>query len=295
MKTRLLILLTILAINFSCDRIEGPYILSTGVIEGVYTGPGFPVLGNVEQKVLIEKFTGHGCINCPVAAEAIEHLAETYIDRVIPISVYAGLFADPAVFSFIPEDLRTDYGEMINTSFGIAVYPTVMVNRMNYPNATMIPSAFDAIKTEEAVAAQLAKEPKMAIQLQVELDEEYNRYIVYANVHELSTDLPNKVFIQLLLVENNILAPQIDHGGLVEDYQHNHVLRYSATTNWGYDISNKFSENQCKLMIVIPKDEISNFKLENLQLIAIVYNADNLITTDVDELEVLQVESIGLQ
>ena len=60
-----------------CDTIEPPFLQSNS---------------QTSQKiVIIEKFTGHKCSNCPAATIKIKELQELYQDAIIPVSIHPQL------------------------------------------------------------------------------------------------------------------------------------------------------------------------------------------------------------
>ena len=64
-----IILLIFLCILSACDKIDPPYTEDCNQ--------------TAKKTVLIEKFTGHKCSNCPEASRKIDELKECYGDNLI--------------------------------------------------------------------------------------------------------------------------------------------------------------------------------------------------------------------
>ena len=116
-KRKFSILLIILLFWTSCDKIEPPYI------EG----------GNqsAEKTILIEKFTGHKCSNCPEASRKIDELKEFYEDNLISIAIHPGELTEfTGIDENYPYDFTTNASDLISTDMGASFLPLGTVNRV---------------------------------------------------------------------------------------------------------------------------------------------------------------------
>ena len=75
--------------------------------------------------------------------------------------------------------------------------------------------------------------------------------------------------LQLWVVEDGIVASQIDHGSLKKNYVQNHVFRAAVNGTWGEDVTLKPQINQAKTASIAIKD---NWNAANLHIVAFVYN-----------------------
>ena len=75
--------------------------------------------------------------------------------------------------------------------------------------------------------------------------------------------------LQLWVVEDGIVASQIDHGSLKKEYVQNHVFRAAVNGTWGEDVTLKPQINQTKTASIAIKD---NWNAANLHIVAFVYN-----------------------
>ena len=114
----------------SCDKIDDPYATN-----GTNTTDTNVVK---TRKVLLEEFTGHTCVNCPLGALNVHSLQHDYPGKIISIAYHAGYYAKPQSTSAYLEDFRTTVGEAFATTFSIIGYPSAMVNRMHFPTGNVI-------------------------------------------------------------------------------------------------------------------------------------------------------------
>ncbi|MEZ4950364.1 MAG: hypothetical protein R2784_13400 [Saprospiraceae bacterium] len=59
--------------------------------------PEIPDLTNISsnRKVIIEEFTGAGCVNCPAGSAEIEVYWHSFPNNLIAVSIHTGTFARP--------------------------------------------------------------------------------------------------------------------------------------------------------------------------------------------------------
>lgn len=86
--------LAIAVIFSSCDKVKNPYVKTNSSAAGC-PNPVFPAKIPV-QKVLVEDYTGHRCVNCPPAAVTLEQIHSIYPQQVIGVSVHANFWAEPS-------------------------------------------------------------------------------------------------------------------------------------------------------------------------------------------------------
>ena len=75
--------------------------------------------------------------------------------------------------------------------------------------------------------------------------------------------------LQLWVVEDGIVASQIDHGSLKKNYVQNHVFRAAVNGTWGEDVTLMPQINQTTTASIAIKD---NWNAANLHIVAFVYN-----------------------
>lgn len=209
----------------SCDKIEEPYMvvnnnpIDTNDTSGVIT---------YVQKVLIEDFTGHTCTNCPGASEKMEELIHTYGNKIVPMAIHVGFFAQPAGSNY-PEDFRTAEGTAIDDFFGASAVglPQGMVNRVETSGNRLIAAS----GWGSAASQILLQNPTIGILI----TNTYDTLTRQGNISIKSTflsDFNENLKIVVMLTEDSIIAPQLVDNVYTPDYEHNHMLRATLTSSW---------------------------------------------------------------
>jgi hypothetical protein len=269
MKNYIIYLSLVLATFVGCDKIEQEDFL-IGV-----EGPNEVDTTTFVKKILIEDFTGQTCQNCPEAAEEIHtlQLINTYSNKVVAIAVHAGFFSNTN--STFTTDFTTPEGIEIHDFFGIESYPKGMVNRVGYTNSTNL---LDYPQWGAAVADLINQEPEIAIKMTVENG---NSIKVES---KLLQEIDGELKLVVVLTENNIIDNQLVEGqGVVENYEHNHVLRKSLNGTWGQTVElNSTNFQSFNFDYVIDNSMVET----NTNAVAYIYNESTK--------EVLQVEEIHL-
>ncbi|NCD42222.1 MAG: hypothetical protein EOL88_09040 [Bacteroidia bacterium] len=113
------VMVLLMVLFTGCDKIEAPYLINKGPVEGGGGETG-------KRVILLEEFTGHACVNCPEAALLLNDLKTLYGEQLLVISVHAGFFAMP--LGELTADYRTAAGTAINDYFGVTANPSGMVS-----------------------------------------------------------------------------------------------------------------------------------------------------------------------
>lgn len=219
----------------SCDFVTLPEQGTVGP-----TGPT-GVDSTVHRKVLLEDYTGHKCTACPAAAVTANSILVANADKVIVMGVHAGFFSNPVTSGTqYLTDFRTTAGTAFDTYFGISAVsnPNGLINRKDYtPTTTTHVKAPGTWATE--VAIELAKPPLAKLQIATT----YN-----AGTRVLTCDV-NSTFLQdtltggpynliVVVLQDSIIADQLDAGVYVPAYMHRHVLRDNINGTWGENLVN---------------------------------------------------------
>lgn len=202
---------------YSCDKIDDP--IENGVVNN-------PDDSTAKRRILIEEFTGQLCTYCPDGAREIERLVSVYGSQLIPVSIHAGSFADPN--NGAPDDFRTADGNTYNTTFGVSSYPAAAVSRLN--NA-----AISGKNQWETDIISIKDDAPMA---EITISNTYNNS--NRNV-DISVDVEwlldgnqsSNYKLQVYVIEDHIVAYQLDNGTGVNNYNHRHMLRGAVNGTWG--------------------------------------------------------------
>lgn len=206
----------------SCDVIDvNPY----------ETGPGTPdtpiTTDDTAKKTLLIEFTAHKCTYCPDAHRKIKELETTFGNKIVVVAVHSGFQAKPG--DDYPADYRTPFGDHL----------TQIINPIGYPKGlvgTLLKEKVSALtKWPEQVATDIVKPSNLAINIENKIVE--NRIEADITVKNVRPDINlNNLKLYVLLVEDSIVSPQLDHGNKIENYVHSHVLRHGFTSHLGKEI-----------------------------------------------------------
>lgn len=212
----------------SCDKIDNPIPEGNVDISGIqWDDSTFTQTSPSTRNVLIEEFTGQLCTFCPDGAREIERLDSLYGSQLIPISIHSGAFANPG--NGAPNDFRTDAGTAYNSTFGVTGYPAGTVSRLN--NAAITLNS----QWQTDYLSISSGTPKVKIGMSVQYDDSTRAVRTLVTTEWLSTE-PGTYNLQLYMVEDSIVAYQLDNGNPIQNYVHRHMLRKALNSTWGTPI-----------------------------------------------------------
>ncbi len=179
-----------------------------------------------DRKVLIEEFTGANCSACPGGAAAIQDLIAIYGENVVAVSIHsnaAGLLGEP-----LPDakyDLRTPFGDDIAAFLApLTSIPAAAINRKLFPDQSRL-----AIVPFTAWKGYVEEELNTAPSVQINTTTSYNADTRELNVKTTlvpQQEVTGDLRIGAYLIESHIIDRQLDGTNIVEEYEHNHVLRH---------------------------------------------------------------------
>ena len=221
MKKLIFPIIASLIILNGCDKIDNPIQDSNA---GGNTGT------SLKRRIVIEEFTGQLCSQCPGGAAEIDRLVGVYGEQLIPISIHAGAFAEPG--NGAPNDFTTPTGTLLNTTFGVSAWPAGVVSRINNGNVygssqwegEMITIKDDSPLADITILTNYNSVTRdVAIQVDTEWLEDGESGVNYK--------------LQVYIIEDHIIAPQVDGATTISNYDHRHVMRGAVNTSWGSVVS----------------------------------------------------------
>lgn len=210
-----------------------------------------------QRVVLLEDYTGQACVNCPEAHKEATVLHEEYHDNLIVVAIHAGAqaIADPA-------GLKQTEGDEYADKYGVKTYPIGMVNRR------------DGLKDYPSWGAAIYAEIQRATPLNISVEASVSNGKLSVNTDLLALEaLEGK--LQLWVLEDSIVAPQVSLSGAQPQYVHNHVFRGTINGTWGEDVSLTLEEEKTMRHNDFELNAI--WKPENLSVVAFVYNNDGVL------------------
>jgi hypothetical protein len=262
--------LWLIMIITSCDKIEAPFERQSD--HGNDTT-------SAVRKVLLEDYTGHKCINCPTAAVTAQDLKDDYGDRLVLLSIHAGIWALPDASGDYTTDFRTPAGDEFDTYFGVSDIgnPNGMVNRTVYNQSLILgPGMWGA-----AIQQIINNPPDATIELALTFDLPSRKLGGDCHVQFLNP-LTGRFMLCLYLIENDIVAAQKNNNTTIGptpdwiNYVHEHVLRGAINGTWGEEITTGTAQTTIQYHITFSYFEIkAEWKPENCKVVAFIYNSDS--------------------
>ena len=257
----------------SCDKVKAPYKQEV-------------VKPETTKKVLLEDYTGHLCPNCPVAHDIARDLHDIYEENLIIVVVHAGDFFARTAPPEYPYDFRTPAGEEYLSRFvGSAGFPIGMVNRINEEGDYLVDKDDWGTKIDQL----LKEEPEISIEIDAEIETEKLSGEISI---EFLTNITDQAFVQIWITEDKMIKPQKVpelQGGIIEDYEHNHVLRGAVNGTWGESLPQAtYSKGDTETI------RFSNFQLgddwaaKNLSIIAFVYDSESKKVIQVEKKKLIE-------
>ena len=216
----------------ACDIVEKPYIESSNDNCGDADGP-VPI-----RQIVVEKYTGHKCGNCPEGDEKMHELIDRYCDHVIPVSIHAGYFAQPDLTGKYTYDYTTYEGDELDEYFGSsnAGLPNAIINRTEFDGKKIL-SPFE---WSAAVEDFLHQPPEADIHITAGVPEGSRKLSTEVQVTFLK-EFTENIRLTVYLLEDSILTWQKDYTADppdIKNYTHNHVLRAALNSTWGELLTN---------------------------------------------------------
>lgn len=212
-----------------------------------------------DRVVLLEDYTGQGCTNCPDAHEVMSQLQSQYPGQIVCVSIHSGDFAVP-VTNTAYTGLKQPFGDGMGAYRHVDEYPSGVIDG-NGPS----------LHTDWAAGMRKALEEKALCGITIG-DFSYNADTrILSGTVTLMPGVSGTGNLGIWLIEDGIVARQVNHGKIIRDYVHNHVMRAYATASvWGDPVELTREEETVKGFSV----EIDpSWKVENLAVAVFVTDA----------------------
>ena len=178
-----------------------------------------------KRNVLIEEFTGVGCGYCPDGHARANAICAQYPDHAWAINIHAGGYASGSGYETTDgDDIHTEYQSEISG------YPCGVVNRGSVQDRGQWAGTAASVRNQDSpvnIAATATIDP-MTRQLDINVE------VYYTGSQSATTN-----YLNVALVQNNIIGPQSNYGNYNPDYiegnlyRHMHMLRDMITDPWG--------------------------------------------------------------
>ena len=180
------------------------------------------------RSVLIEDYSGVRCSNCPGAAKMITKVAEAHGDKVVIVALHGStdnkVGTDPQVD---PKELYSPeaktYFERLQAGGSL---PFATFNRRPLPSNSNKP--FSPSPTQWPGEMQAVRKLPQLYKIDLQVSESDRKVTTRCTAKALDPATQGtapELYLQLWLIEDDIIAPQYFGSGLKENHQHNHIFR----------------------------------------------------------------------
>jgi hypothetical protein len=216
--------------------------------------------------VLLEDLTGVRCPNCPRGAAAIESILTKYKGKVVAVGIHGSFLTKPLAES--KYDFRNEKAialeELLKPFIG---KPSIQVNRVQFPG-----ELFTSVATIDLWDGFVAKELQKEQEMEILATKTYNKNtrkldLNFSAVSILKSEGPFK--ISVYITESKIIDPQETQGKIIQEFEHNHVLRDMLTAANGDRLAESLLKSesvQKSYSYIVPE----NFKPENMEVVVMV-------------------------
>lgn len=285
-----LILIFLGAFLASCDKVEQPYDLANVVDneldESLYPGdweaypwPVFTENTNADQNILIEDYTGHTCIFCPIAAEIAKDLEDANPGRVFVASIHAspgglGDFQELEPPTFV-HDFTTPqgllYGETFASGYGFNSNPRGTINR-KVIGSTMFQAAnnwTNGVNTSLAESILLVN-----LQAKVNYYPETRGMFVHTEIDTMWVQA-SQINLVVYLIEDSFVSPQKYPDSTSYQYHHHNVHRGNIDgLAFGRNLTADYLKENGKYQVDISYRLPDQYTADNCHLLIYAMNPD---------------------
>jgi len=184
------------------------------------------------KNVILEEFTGIYCGFCPQGHVIAQGIYDDNPEDVVLINIHTGGYAVP---NGSDPDFRTPYGSAIAGQSGLLGYPAGTVNRHLFPGYSQGSGTAQGRGTWVTTSNMILAEPSyLNIELEATIVTSTRQLVVYVEVYYTGDSPEESNFLNVAIVQNNIIGPQSGGGS---NYNHKHMLRHLLTGQWGVEIT----------------------------------------------------------
>tara|TARA_B100000530_G_C15932941_1_gene477694 strand:+ start:2179 stop:3129 length:951 start_codon:yes stop_codon:yes gene_type:complete len=287
----------------ACDKIEPPYknicldqlaCNFNGLLPCVYAEEGFEcdsIAINNNKTILIEKFTGHKCSNCPDASRKIDELKEVYGNNIISVAIHPGGTQFTDTDENYSYDFTTDEGDEIMSNLGNQIglqfgLPTASLNRISGGISNTRLWFKDDWSTQIYNLLYDGEGNLLSKNLDIKIFTQWNASSKQLNITteiNMLNDLDGNYKLAIIIIEDGIVSPQDDGEVTIEDYEHNHIYRCAVNTTFGEDVALQVGSLFSAENTVIFNTQTNDYwtdewnNINNCSVIAYVYNSDTYV------------------
>ncbi len=224
--------------------------------------------------MLIEEMTGVGCVPCFGAAEILESFLETNKGSIVAYGVHGDILSDPvdqSTYDFRLPDAIDIIQILQVTGKPAAAFNRTILNENTGRRVQANPPTWQAF-----VDTELQKQQVVEIRLLSTFNEETRQAEIDVSVIPLEP-ISGELALHVKISESHLIDSQSSPNGIVLDFEHNHVLKTSASASQGDLLVTDAvaGESYAKKYFYSLPDELNEeWTAENMEIIAFVTAKD---------------------
>jgi|AntAceMinimDraft_16_1070373.scaffolds.fasta_scaffold30804_2 hypothetical protein len=258
----------------ACDKIDGPFVENNNIADTITCPvPDFPIDTIHERIILLEKFTGHMCGNCPESVQISDSLKQLYEDQLIIYSAHVGYFASVNEPNYT-YDFRNEVATDISEHFGndAAGLPNGMVNRKEF-GASLI---LTCTNWGSAIQQIIDIPPDIDINIINEYNATDRKLCTHIQTIVLN-DINGTFNLVVYITEDSIVSYQKDYDSTpadIPDFVHRHALRDAINGTWGTTLTSGTIHADTSVIKSYVYHLNDNWDANQCSIVAFVYNYD---------------------
>ncbi len=192
------------------------------------------------KKVILEELTGIHCQYCPDGHSRADQIVAAHPGNAFVINVHVGSYSTPGAGE---PDFRTPFGSLLANQTTLTGYPAGTVNRHYWGHSQTTGGTAESRSYWSTDASSVLLQPSyLNVALEGTIDIASRLLTVDVEVYYTGNSSQATNFLNVVLVQDSVMGPQTAgstwYPAMVHDgaYQHNKILRYMLTGQWGDSI-----------------------------------------------------------
>lgn len=231
------------------------------------TGGGGPTpADSTVRVVLMQELTGVKCPNCPTGAAEAKRLLSVYDEQLVVMAIHGDFLTSPLPESLY--DFRTDFSRTIENNTPFLGKPAAAINRRLFNGPPFL--AYDVDDWETYI--QLELEETAEIKIEIVVSEEGGVLTVDLDLTPI-VDLAGGYNLAVAITQSEIVDVQEENGNIIEDYEHEHVLRHMFTAPLGDILGSELTAGDIinkMYTFDIPTSASPIYDLDHIEIVAYV-------------------------
>lgn len=208
----------------ACDEV-GPAVNLQPKVEDYFFAD--QVEAKQDRRVILEEFTGVKCTNCPDGHDKVKELFDQYGERFTSVAMHAGGLAG-FIEGHSVQNMMTDEGTQLHIEFGNSGQPSAIIDRVQYENENNF-FIYSRVAWGLKVEERMEVPSECNITINPVMVESSDSLGIEVTIH-YTEDLPEDHYITVGVLENKIIdAQKQQDDSIIDDYEHNHVMRKMIT------------------------------------------------------------------